>query len=270
MPFEVKMGQAIDVGTPSDGSVTLPKLDSAIATTITNAITTTSHPLARNLIINPRFRVNQTAASASDTLTAAEHWYDGWKGSLGSGGTVALSGGVVTISAGALLTYIDGNDIEDGTYTLNWVGTASAAVNGVPKAKGATTVLTAGTQVIIAFSGGTLSFPQFEFGSKATLFEVRHQSVDELLCRHRYELVRTTVMFYQSAASEAHGNQINYSRKRAEPTITANSVFVSTNVATVVFSSTNEIWGGFLQVTGTATPAINVMYDAVVNVDARL
>ena len=183
----------------------------------------------RNRLINGNFAIKQDATYASGaSVPAGGHIHDGWK--AGSGGctlTWATSGidVVLTITAGTVVQVIDGADIEGGTYTLNQAGNAQARIDGGSYVAGSQTVTgkTAGTNITIEYSTGTVSKVQFEPGSNATTFE--RTPFELLRCLRRYWALAHAVFI---PGSQAPGAGYNASQSiwfpikmRATPTISS-------------------------------------------------
>lgn len=150
----------------------------------------------RNKLLNAGFKVNQREyVSTTATSGANEFTLDRWK-VVTSGQNVSWSdsGGVrtVTASAGGLAQVIEGDTLVSGTHTINWTGTATATVDGVAKTKGATFTVTAGTNVTVVFSGGTVANPQVEKGTVNTVFEDRPYTVELKLCQRYFVNLSTT------------------------------------------------------------------------------
>ncbi len=201
----------------------------------------------RNLIINGDFRVNQRAF-AGGAVAANAYWYDRWK--AGSGGaTVTVSGRLATITANAVRQDIDGNSIKTGTHVINWTGTAICTVDAVSKAKGDTFTLTAGTNAVCIFSGGTLGEVQVEFGTLPTTFEVRPLPLETAMCQRYYSLTDANL---QLPAIGSGICQINFpATMRASPTTAVVTAGTLTNatVATEAFGATTR--GAGFQITTT-------------------
>ncbi|MGO4666579.1 hypothetical protein [Bosea sp. 2RAB26] len=171
----------------------------------------------RNLLVNASFLVNQRA-HAGGALTSGNFGYDRWKADTG-GATYSVSGRAMTISAGTVVQVIDGADIlVSGTYVINWTGTATCAIDGVAKTKGATFTLTAGTNCTVKFTGGTVSYPQIEPGSTPTSFEARPASLEFLLCRRFCQLVQWQLSTVATAANQDIYGTVNFQPMRAVPT----------------------------------------------------
>lgn len=143
----------------------------------------------RNAIINGNFSVNQRAVSGTVTLGAGAYGHDRWK--AGAGGctyTFATVNNVttLTISAGTLMQVIEGINLQSGTYTLSWTGTATGRVDsGSYGASGTTGTAVGGTNQTVEFGTGTLSKVQYEPGNTVTDF-VRRQYGTELALCQRY------------------------------------------------------------------------------------
>ncbi|MDH4581366.1 DUF2793 domain-containing protein [Pseudomonas sp. BN415] len=149
----------------------------------------------QNLLINGNFAINQRGyVSATNTTAANQYTLDRWR-VVTSGQNLAFSasglGNQITAPAGGVEQVVEGNNIQGGVYTLSWTGTATATVNGTSISNGGqTSSLTAGSNVTIRFSGGTVSLAKFEKGSVATPFEARPYSLELQLCQ-RYCVVYT-------------------------------------------------------------------------------
>ncbi len=138
----------------------------------------------RNRVINGNFQINQRVYSSGTALTSGTYAHDRWK--AGSGGctytfTQAANGQQITITAGSLEQVIEDSNIEGGTYTLSWTGTASGSVNGGAAAASPITVtgLAASTAATVSFGTGTVGAVQFEPGPTATPFE--YLPIDKVL-----------------------------------------------------------------------------------------
>lgn len=147
----------------------------------------------RNRIINGNFGVNQRSYASGAAVGAGLYGHDRWK-MAASGDTYTFSTTAnvttVTIPAGKVLQQvIEGLNLETGTYTLSWSGTAQGKIGaGSYGASGITGAITGGTNTTIEFGPGTVSKVQLEFGSVATVFEQRFYQQELLLCQRYYQV----------------------------------------------------------------------------------
>ena len=146
----------------------------------------------KNVIINGNFNINQRAVSGTVTLAAGAYGHDRFKaGASGCTYTFATVENVttITISAGSLIQVIEGLNLQTGTYTLSWSGTAQGKIGGGSySATGVTGSATGGTNLNVEFNTGTLSLVQLEKGSTATSFDYRPYGTELALCQ-RYAIV---------------------------------------------------------------------------------
>ena len=144
----------------------------------------------RNELINGNFGVNQRAVTGTVTLAAGAYGHDRWK--AGAGGctytfATALNVTTLTISAGTLIQVIEGINLQSGTYTLSWTGTAAGKIGtGALSASGITGTAVGGTNLNIEFNTGTLSKVQFEEGIVNSAFETRPYGMELALCQRYF------------------------------------------------------------------------------------
>ena len=147
----------------------------------------------KNVIINGNFNINQRAVSGTVTLAAGAYGHDRFKaGASGCTYTFATVENVttITISAGSLIQVIEGLNLQTGTYTLSWSGTAQGKIGGGSySATGVTGSATGGTNLNVEFNTGTLSLVQLEKGSTATSFDYRPYGTELALCQRYFELI---------------------------------------------------------------------------------
>jgi len=226
-----------------------------------------------NRLINGAFSVNQLALSGTVTLAAGDYGHDGWKaGASGCTYTFATTANVttLTITAGSLQQVVEGVNLQSGTHTLSWVGTAQGKIGaGSYSASGVTGAATGGTNLTVEFNTGTLSLAQLQPGDQALPFENRLVTQELLLCQRYYTTFDTQVAEYtQNGFSASH--QFNFSvAMRATPTIAlvqgtktsgfSDSFAVSPTTARVIVRTTNS--------TGTTVDGFS---NAVIKCSARL
>jgi hypothetical protein len=177
----------------------------------------------KNAIINGDFDVNQRAVSGTVTLAASVYGHDRWKaGASGCTYTFATSNNIttLTISAGSLIQVIEGLNLQSGTYTLSWTGTAQGKIGaGSYSATGVTGSATGGTNLNIEFGTGTISLIQFEKGSTATAFDFRSIGTELILCQRYYEIGAIFPIGLTSSGGN-FGTTVKFSvLKRASPTL---------------------------------------------------
>jgi len=113
---------------------------------------------AKNAIINGNFGINQRGVSGTVTLSAGAYGHDRFKaGASGCTYTFATSNNVttLTITAGSLMQVIEGINLQSGTYTLSWTGTAQGRVDsGSYAGSGLTGTAVGGTNQTVEFGTG--------------------------------------------------------------------------------------------------------------------
>jgi len=193
----------------------------------------------RNKIINGNFGINQRVyVSGTATSGANQYTLDRWR-VVTSGQNLTFSasgiGNIVTAPAGGIEQVIEALNIEGGTYTLSWTGTAIGAVNGSAIANGGQVTLTANTNATIKFSSGTVSLVQLEAGSVATPFENRPIGTELALCQRYYELC---VSITTGGTGSGWYSSIPYkTSKRGTPTLTILSNSIGTLDSTPILNS---------------------------------
>lgn len=146
----------------------------------------------RNILINGNYFINQrNYVSGTATVSANQYTLDRWK-VLVSGQNVTFAasgnGNQVTAPAGGVQQVIENVNVGGGTYTLSWVGTATASVNGTAVVNGGQVTLPANTQATVTFTGGTVIQAQLEPGFVATPFEQRFVTNELVLCQRYFIL----------------------------------------------------------------------------------
>lgn len=218
----------------------------------------------RNKLINARFTNNQRNF-AGGALAAGIYGFDRWKADTG-GANMTLAGAILTIASGTVVQVVEGVNIEaSGGHVLSWVGTATATVDGVAVANGASANLTAGTNATVKFTGGTVSFPQLEYGTKATAFEQRVPYERQLCMRYFQSYSSMLVLGHANA-----GNPISqmFERPILMRTAPSNNLFGitgvnNTTIASIQSSSANSIAAGALIVaSGGGSIILSISSDA--------
>jgi hypothetical protein len=208
----------------------------------------------RNKIINGNFGINQRGyVSGTATSGANQYTLDRWR-VVTSGQNLTFSasgtGNIVTAPAGGIEQVIESLNIEGGTYTLSWTGTATGAVNGSAVSNGGQVTLTANTNATIKFSSGTVSLVQLEAGSVATPFENRPIGTELALCQRYYEVQGFAANALTVAGTNygtGAGNLTYYASlafavvKRATPTVSISGTWTDANTnGTVTNSGTSK------------------------------
>ena len=206
-----------------------------------------------NAIINGNFGINQRGVSGTVTLAAGVYGHDRWKaGASGCTYTFATVDNVttLTISAGSLIQVIEGLNLQSGTYTLSWTGTAQGKIGaGSYGASGITGTAVGGTNLNIEFGTGTVSLVQLEKGSTATPFEFRSIGQELALAQRYYWRSGNGGLFSTLGSSVVVGSStINgFSVKtpvtmRASPTSTVSNLRVYDGSTAVSVSSIAATW----------------------------
>ena len=145
----------------------------------------------RNVIINGNFQVNQRGYVSGAAVGTNLYAHDRWKMAASADTytfATALNVTTVTVPAGKVLRQvIEGVNLQSGTYTLSWEGTAQGKIGaGAYGVSGITGSIVGGTNTTIEFGPGTVSQVQFEAGAIATPFENRPIGTELALCQRYY------------------------------------------------------------------------------------
>lgn len=203
-------------------------------------------PLAgfRNKIINGNFAVNQRNYVSGAAVGANLYGHDRWK-MAASADTYTFSTTAnkttITIPAGKVLRQvIEGLNLQTGTYTLSWEGTAQGKIGaGSPSTSDVTGLITGGTDTTIEFGPGTVANVQLEFGSIATPFEHRPIGLELALCRRYYQTIEWIKSSYASAGAQDYYSVVNFAPMRVAPTAV-------------------KVGGTFINSTDAGSPAITI------------
>jgi hypothetical protein len=195
----------------------------------------------RNKIINGNFAINQRAyVSGTATSGANQYTLDRWR-VVTSGQNLAFTassnGNIVTAPAGGIEQVIESLNIEGGTYTLSWTGTATGAVNGSAISNGGQVTLPANTNATIKFSSGTVSLVQLEEGSVVTPFENRPIGTELAFCqRYYFSLASISGSRWDGAGSYSDFTIVYPVPMRSIPTVSA-TFGTGNSVPTVLYDS---------------------------------
>jgi hypothetical protein len=224
----------------------------------------------RNLLHNARFVINQRGyVSGTATTVANQYTLDRWRVVVsGQNVTFADSDNIrtVTAPAGGIEQVIEGINIQSGTYTLNWTGTATATVAGGAVTKGGNVTLTGNVDVTVRFSSGTVSVPQLEPGSVATPAEFLPRALDLSMCQRYFEVAHPSHRVSNQLSGEFVYTSASFRvEKRATPTLV-----VTTSANVNLSSVTNNADLYRVAITGTVTASGTVALDQIIACDAEL
>jgi hypothetical protein len=239
----------------------------------------------RNRVMNGNFRTNQRAYASAASLSSGAYAFDRWKATTASTTltfTAAPQGQAVTInSGGSIAQVIERANLEAGTFTLSWAGTATGRaykVGDSPPAYAASpiTVTPDGSgdyTVEFTASGGTktLSAVQLEAGSSATAFEVVSLADELLRCQRYYirwsaDATATAAQFWDGWCYDT--THVFFSVRmpipmRAVPAVSSNALQVTNNIA-----STKSVTGLAISTTQAIPSAVFILATVTASVTA--
>ncbi len=158
--------------------------------------------LARNLLINGNFVINQRAYVSAAVLAAGTYGHDRWKAGASGGDysfTQLQNSTTITIASGkSLIQVVEDKNVEGGSYVLSWSGSAQARVgvnSATPSGSYAASPVSissqaAGTVMSVEFNNGSLTNVMLAPGTEAAPFQ-RVDYVAELMKCYRYYYRRT-------------------------------------------------------------------------------
>lgn len=223
----------------------------------------------RNKLINAQGTVNQRGyVSGTATSGANQYTLDRWR-VVTSGQNLSFSGTglvrVMTAPAGGVEQVVEALNIEGGRYSLSWVGTATATVNGSAVANGATITLPASTNATVRFTSGTFSLPQLEAGW-VTPFEYLPPEETLFRCQRYYTAnVEFAMIGYGLAGNNMGGYTPFKVPMRATPTLNLaadGTLIGNNNVGTLNQTATSNGIVIFRQVTATGGAQFSEVYNA--------
>lgn len=207
----------------------------------------------RNKLINGNFALNPRAwPSGAATSLANQYTLARWRVvTPGQAVTYAPSGNgrAIVAPAGGLEQPIEGANMEGGVYTLSWVGSGTAFVNGVAIANGGQTpALPANTNAVVRVVGA-VSEVQFELGSVATPFERRPIGIELNLAQryHRRITTASQLLLASGLAFSTTGAAFSFQfpvSMRAAPSLTSANLFVTNGAGTLVSPTGSAIGAG--------------------------
>jgi hypothetical protein len=179
----------------------------------------------KNLIINGDMAINQRVVTGTVSLLAGAYGHDRFKaGAAGATYTFATTANVttITITAGSLQQVVEGLNIQSGTHTLSWTGTAQGKIDaGSYSASGVTGTLTGGTNATVEFNTGTLTKVQLEVGTTATDFEHLQYGTQLALCQRYFQILLGGIGTGFNSTTIARVSWSYTTRMRASSTLAA-------------------------------------------------
>jgi hypothetical protein len=231
--------------------------------------------LAKNKLINGGFLINQRGVSGTVILAAGAYGHDRWKaGASGCTYTFATSAGVttLTISAGSLQQVIEGANMQGGTHSLSWTGTAQGKIGGgAYSASGVTASATGGANLTIEFNTGTLSLAQLEIGSVSTPFENRPTGQELGLCQRYYQRLQSSNGFFAyvpSAGTQRLFQGQVATKMRATPTATIPSYSVFGVATSASITADSDYYQVAVSASGAGTAGVST--NVVIELTAEL
>jgi hypothetical protein len=154
----------------------------------------------RNILINGNFLINQRVYVSGTATASGTYMHDRWKSTTTSSNYTFTQGTpdtTITIAAGTIAQIVENVNVAGGIYTLSWTGTATAriAINGASTSGSyaaspiTTSSATAGQQITVEFSTGTLGLVQLEPGTKASIYERQIYSDQLAQCQRYFQTV---------------------------------------------------------------------------------
>jgi hypothetical protein len=230
------------------------------------------HDVGRNRLHNAGFGINQRGYTSGTALAAGAYGHDRWK--AGSGGctytfTQTQPFTTITITAGSLQQIVEAMNVEGGTYTLSWTGTAQGRVNAGTYATSPVTVagMAVNTAITVEFNAGTLGRTQLEAGSVATPPEKPDPRYDLANCQRFYQTYPTVLISqYREASANCYQTHLLPVRMRASPTSAfSNQSYNNSSGFTMIAADP-----GFIQMAVLATAAGFVYATATLALSADL
>jgi hypothetical protein len=201
--------------------------------------------IPQNYIDNSGFSVNQRAYASGGALTGGAYGFDRWKAGP-SGCTLTYSATpastVVTIASGALVQVVEGLNLLSGQYVLTWSGSSVCSVNGGTSAPSPIQITaTAGANMTLSWSGGTLAQVQLQLGTTATPWQPQPAQVELARCQRFFQLSGLGISDYLQAGVGTLRYAWLLVQMRATPTLGATPGGV-TNISIDGYSAQVQSW----------------------------
>lgn len=246
----------------------------ALTPTQTRTALDLDHYSGRRKNLNGDFGINQLGLTSPVTLAAGAYGHDGFKAGA-AGCTYSFvtvdNKTTLTITAGELLSVVDGLDLQSGTHVLYHEGTAQVKIDaGSYAAAPVTATLTGGTNATLAFGLGTLSLVQCEPGSKHTAYE--YTSDEQKRCEKYCEIGTTFVSAVASTTltNRSYNFPIRYRtlKRTGTPVITISAT--TTSRCTVTGVNTSNAGGFSMGLNNTNSDGDDFSYAFTFKSESRL
>ena len=208
----------------------------------------------RNLLINPRFQINQRGyVSGTATGGVNQYCHDRWRiPTTGQSVTFSTTAGTTTVTtpASGYEQVIENLNVIGGNYVFWMNGSATTVVvrqsadnvtYSVVTPTNGQYAITGGNYVKVNISGGTVSYAMFELAATASRgMDYRPYSVELALGQRYFEVLVNT----QYAPSDGTNNVFGgvwHTEKRTIPTLTYSANFTFTSLA-----ATTSGWYGYI------------------------
>ncbi|MFC5509262.1 hypothetical protein ACFPN9_29035 [Bosea massiliensis] len=199
----------------------------------------------KNLLINALGTINQRVyVSAAAVGAANTYTLDRWKVVVSGQAlswTESQNVRTMTAPAGGVEQAVEGANIQSGVYTLSWIGTATATVDGAAVVNGGPVTLTGGSNAVVRFIGGTFALPQLERGSVATEFGAVPYDVELLRCTRYCQVIEAGLRADgYNAAGGVIGISVTIHPMRSTPIVEAGGIASSVNASGQFFATSRN------------------------------
>ena len=227
--------------------------------------------LWRNRAYNGNFALNQRAYVTATALAAFAYAHDRWR--AGAGGCTytfvqAFPDTTLTITAGTLQQVVESINVEGGTYTLSWAGTAQGRINAGAYAASPITVvgLAAGVNITIEFNAGTVGLVMLNPSNAAFLFERRPYTIERFMCRRYYKFMSNKRFTgYAAGVGSVAVPSLEFDTMRIIPAGTASNItYFAVSALILTPAATDTMW---VTMTATATGNVSVTCDLALDAE---